>query len=86
MVRTLAFDYAKTGITVNAVAPCFAMTELTRKRLEDPEYGAMVLSMIPVGRLVEPSEVGSLFAFLASDEAAMITGQTMVIDGGWTIW
>lgn len=86
MVRTLAFDYGPLGITVNAVAPCFAMTELTRSRLEDPEYSKMVLGMIPVGRVVEPSEVGAMFAYLASDEAAMVTGQTLVIDGGWTMW
>lgn len=86
MVRTLAFDYAPFGITVNAVAPCFAMTELTRARLEDPEYRKMVLGMIPVGRVVEPLEVGAMFAYLASDESAMVTGQTMVIDGGWTMW
>ena len=86
MLRTLAYDYAAFGITVNAVAPCFAMTDLTKARLEDPTYRSMVLGMIPVGRLVEPSEVGAVFAFLASEEAAMITGQTIVIDGGWTIW
>ena len=42
--------------------------------------------MIPLGRFVEPSEIGAAFAFLASDEAAMITGHTLVVDGGWTIW
>lgn len=86
MVRTLAYDYAPLGITVNAVAPCFAMTELTRARLEDPEYNKMVVGMIPVGRVLEPCEVGAMFAYIASDEAAMVTGQTMVIDGGWTMW
>ena len=74
------------AMTVNAVAPCFAMTALTKARLEDPEYRDMVLGMIPVGRVVEPSEVGAAFNYLASDEAAMITGQTLVIDGGWTMW
>jgi NAD(P)-dependent dehydrogenase (short-subunit alcohol dehydrogenase family) len=86
MARALAFEWAKDGITVNVVAPTFAMTELTRQRLNDPEYAKMVLGMIPVGRVLEPSEIGAAFAFLASDEAAMITGQTLVIDGGWTIW
>ena len=86
MARALAFDWAKDGITVNVVAPTFAMTELTRQRLEDPEYSKMVLGMIPVGRVVEPIEIGASFAYLASDEAAMVTGHTLVIDGGWTIW
>ncbi len=86
MVRTLAYDYAPYGITVNAVAPCFAMTELTRERLENPEYHKMVVGMIPVGRVLEPNEVGAMFAYIASDEAAMVTGQTLVIDGGWTMW
>ena len=86
LVRALAFDWAKFGITVNAVAPTFAMTELSRKRLENPEYSKMVLGMIPVGRVVETSEIGAAFAYLASDEAAMVTGHTLVIDGGWTIW
>ena len=86
MVRGLAYDLAPYGITVNAVAPCFAMTPLTKTRLEDPEYRKMVLGMIPVGRCVEPAEVGSAFTYLASDEAAMVTGQVLVIDGGWTMW
>ena len=86
MTKSAARELASRGITVNAVAQCFAMTALTKARLEDPEYRDMVLGMIPVGRVVEPSEVGAAFNYLASDEAAMITGQTLVIDGGWTVW
>lgn len=86
MTRALAYDLAPYGITVNSVAPCFAMTKLSKKRLADPEFYKMVVDMIPVGRVVEPSEVGAAFTYIASDEAAMITGQTLVIDGGWTMW
>ena len=84
--KSLAKELATRNVTVNVVAPTFAMTDLARKRLEDPEYGKKMLGMIPLGRFVEPSEIGAAFAFLASDEAAMITGHTLVVDGGWTIW
>lgn len=86
MTRALAYDLAPYGITVNTVAPCFARTKLSEKRLADPAFYKMVIDMIPMGRVVEPSEVGAAFTFIASDEAAMITGQTLVIDGGWTMW
>ena len=86
MTRALAYDLAPYGITVNSVAPCFAMTAISKTRLADPEFYKMVVGMIPVGRVVEPSEVGAAFTYIASDEAAMITGQTLVIDGGWTMW
>ena len=84
--KSLAKELATRNVTVNVVAPTFAMTDLARKRLEDPEYGKKMLGMIPLGRFVEPREIGAAFAFLASDEAAMITGHTLVVDGGWTIW
>ena len=86
MTRSLAYDLAPYGVTVNTVAPCFARTKLSEKRLADPDFYKMVIDMIPLGRVVEPEEVGATFSFLASDEAAMITGQTIVVDGGWTMW
>lgn len=86
MTRALAYDLAPYGITVNSIAPCFARTKLSEKRLADPEFYKMVIDMIPMGRVVEPAEVGAAFTYIASDEAAMITGQTLVIDGGWTMW
>lgn len=86
MTRALAYDLAEYGITVNSIAPCFAMTKLSKKRLDDPEFYKMVVGMIPVGRVVNPDEVGAAFVYIASNEAAMVTGQTLVIDGGWTMW
>ena len=85
MARGLALDYAPYGITVNCVAPTFVLTELSKKRMEDPEYSKFVLGMIPVGRLATTGDVGSAVAFLASEEAGMTTGHVLTVDGGWTI-
>ena len=84
MARGLALDYAPYGITVNCIAPTFVLSDMTKKRMEDPEYREFVLGMIPMKRLVTPEEIGSAVVFLASDEAAMITGHVLTIDGGWT--
>ena len=83
MARGLALDYAEFGITVNCVAPTFVMTEMARKRMEDPEYREFVLGMIPVGRLATVADVGAAVAFLASEEAGMTTGHVLTVDGGW---
>lgn len=85
MARGLALDYAPFGITVNCVNPTFVMTELTLKRMEDPEYKKWILGMIPMGRLCKAEDIGSTVAFLASDEAQMTTGLALTVDGGWTI-
>ena len=84
LARGLALDYAEYGITVNCVAPTFALTELARKRLEDPAYREFVLGMIPVRRLATLEDIGCAVAFLASEEAGMTTGHTLTVDGGWT--
>jgi NAD(P)-dependent dehydrogenase (short-subunit alcohol dehydrogenase family) len=85
LTRGLALDYASKGITVNAVAPTFVLTDISRKRMEDEEYKKWVLGMIPVGRLATVEDVGTSVAFLASEEAGMTTGHVLTIDGGWTI-
>ena len=84
MARGLALDYAEYGITVNCIAPTFVLTELARKRLEDPSYRDFVLGMIPTRRLATLEDVGSAAAFLASEEAGMTTGHVLTVDGGWT--
>lgn len=84
MARGLALDYAEYGITVNCVAPTFAMTDLAKKRLEDPAYRDFVLGMIPVRRLATLEDIGCAAAFLASEEAGMTTGHVLTVDGGWT--
>lgn len=86
LVRTLAAEWGAHGVTVNAVAPTFVDTALTRERLQRPEYRTYVLDMIPVGRLATVEEVAAAVVYLASDEAAMVNGHTLTVDGGWTAW
>jgi NAD(P)-dependent dehydrogenase (short-subunit alcohol dehydrogenase family) len=86
LVRTLGLEWAKFGITVNSVAPTFVETNLTRTRLQNPEFRAFVLGKIPAGRLALPEEVSAAVAFLASAEAAMVNCATLPVDGGWTAW
>ena len=80
LTRSLAREVAPRGITVNTVAPGFIATDMTNS-LDDKQRDAM-LSAIPSGRLGEPSEVADLVAFLASEPAGYITGETIHVNGG----
>jgi len=84
--RTLGVEWAKYGITVNTIAPTFIKTELTEKRLENPEFLSFVLGKIPCGKLAETADIANAAIFLASDEAKMINCHTLCVDGGWTVW
>ena len=86
MVRTLGVEWAKHGITVNSVAPTFVETNLTRKRLQDPDFKTFVLNNIPAYKLAEVDDVAAAVAFLASPEAGMVNCHTLCVDGGWTSW
>lgn len=84
--RTLALEYAAAGIRVNAVGPGAVVTPLNSAWTADPEARAIVESHIPMGRPAEPEEIAAVFAFLASDEASYITGQTLYACGGLTLF
>jgi len=84
MTRCLAVEWAPHGIRVNAVAPTFIRTDGTQRWLGDAAFLQSLLSRIPLGRVGEPEHVAEPVVFLASPAAAMITGATLTIDGGWT--
>jgi NAD(P)-dependent dehydrogenase (short-subunit alcohol dehydrogenase family) len=78
--KSLAREIASRGITVNVVAPGFIETDMTRALNEDQRSG--ILAEVPAGRLGDPQEIANAVAFLASDEAAYITGETLHVNGG----
>ncbi len=85
MSKTLALEWAPHGVTVNCVAPTVIATPMADTAFPTPEAKAKMLRRIPVGRFGEPREVAAAVLFMASDAAAMITGETLKIDGGWTV-
>lgn len=86
LTKTLALEYAKQGIRVNAIAPGATITPINQDWVENPDKKAVVESHIPIGRAGTAEEMAAAVAFLASDEAAYITGQTLFIDGGLTLY
>jgi len=85
LTRVLALEWSKYNINVNAVAPTFVETEMTKKMFDDPEFKKFVLDSIPLGRMANPEEVAYPVLFLATEYADMITGHVLLVDGGWTI-
>lgn len=82
LMRILAVDYASRGIRVNAVLPGTTNSPLVATLMENPATRAEFLAKIPMGRAAEPREIGNIIAFLASDEAAYVTGAAWYADGG----
>lgn len=86
LTKTLALEYAGRGIRVNAVGPGAVITPINSAWTNDPKAKQEVESHIPMGRAADPSEIASVFAFLASDDASYITGQTIFACGGLTLY
>jgi 3-oxoacyl-[acyl-carrier protein] reductase len=82
MTRAVAVDLAPYGILVNAVSPGFVNTELTKNTLS-PEECESLSSQVPMGRFAEPEEIARTVLFLSSDWNTYLTGQNLVVDGGY---
>ena len=84
LTKGMAIDLAKYNIRVNTICPTFVVTPMTKKFLKNKKFKKETLANIPLGRFAEMSEIASAVVFLASDAASMITGTSLLVDGGWT--
>ncbi|MCL4134280.1 UNVERIFIED_CONTAM: hypothetical protein GTU68_026549 [Idotea baltica] len=82
--KSMAIEWGKLGIRVNTICPTFIRTPLTAPTFDDPEKIAWVMSKIKLDRVGEISDIMGAAVFLASDASAMVTGTSLLIDGGWT--
>ena len=84
LTKALAVELAPRKIRVNALAPTFVETPMTKPMFENPEFSAYVNANIPLGKLAQAEDIAAAATYLASDAAIMVTGHSLVIDGGWT--
>lgn len=86
LTKVLAIEWAPYGITVNAIGPGYMNTPLIANLLNEPGFQDMVRSQVPLGRVGETEDLHGIILVLCSKAGAYITGQTIYIDGGWSIW
>ena len=86
MTKALGVEWAPHGIRVNAVAPTFVLTPLTKPMFEDPEFAAEVYRRLPTGELATIEQVADAARYLACDASGSVTGTVLRVDGGWTAW
>lgn len=86
LTKSLAYEWAKYGINVNALAPTATFTEMVPHLKNDPKLQQDMINMIPLGRIAEPEDMVGTAIFLASQASNFVTGQTILVDGGYTIW
>ncbi len=86
LTRALAIEWSSYQINVNSIAPTFIETPMTEKMFDDPTFKSEVLSRIPLGRLAKTEDLFGALLFLSSSSSDMVTGQTLFVDGGWTVW
>jgi len=86
LTKSLAAEWAPHNIRVNAIAPGYMDTPMARPFFEDPKYGGLWMDAIPMKRPGKPEELAPVAVFLASEASSYVTGSTIVIDGGYTVW
>lgn len=86
LTKVMALEWAQQGVQVNAIAPTYFETPLVAQLRNDPETYQFIVDRTPMGRWGQPEELAGIAIFLASRASDFITGQTIFIDGGWTIW
>jgi 2-deoxy-D-gluconate 3-dehydrogenase len=86
LTKVLAIEWAPYGITVNAIGPGYMNTPLIANLMDQPDFKALVRSQVPLGRVGETEDLHGIILVLCSKAGAYITGQTIYIDGGWSIW
>jgi NAD(P)-dependent dehydrogenase (short-subunit alcohol dehydrogenase family) len=86
LTKVLALEWAQANVQVNAIGPAYLETELTRPLFEDPDRHRFITERTPMGRWGQPHELAGAVLLLASRASDYITGQTLMVDGGWTAW
>jgi NAD(P)-dependent dehydrogenase (short-subunit alcohol dehydrogenase family) len=86
MTKVMAIEWAKAGVNVNAIAPTYFETPLVAALRNDPERFRFINERTPMGRWGQPEELEGTLVYLASSASDFVTGQTLFVDGGWTIW
>lgn len=86
MTKVMALEWATRGIQVNAIGPTYFETPLVAQLRNDPERYNFIVDRTPMGRWGQPDELAGVVVFLASRASDFVTGQTIFVDGGWTIW
>ncbi len=84
LTKVLAIEWAQYNINVNAIAPTFIETPMTKPMFENEEFRSYALGNIPLGRVGKPEDVVGAVIYLASDASDLVTGHVLLIDGGWT--
>jgi NAD(P)-dependent dehydrogenase (short-subunit alcohol dehydrogenase family) len=86
LTKVMAVEWAEAGVQVNAIAPTYFETALTRPLFEDPARHDLIVERTPMRRWGQPHELAGAVIFLASGASDYVTGHTLVVDGGWTAW